>query len=207
MHTYLIYYKVATLAELYEPFDYRGYKFVSYDSEPWKNDAWVASRTIKAPNGAMALNKFITELIPLVAQFSTISQCSFRLFANTYIIFKQDKNEEKRFFIFFVRHTEPVGLHFNKEEIKQLEKSEKIPNKEGLFFVMEAANATTFYARLAMLVMAVEGLAGEVLVGKNYFTNHEITKEILGSELENKLYKKNEGLRNKLFHGIIRDHS
>lgn len=208
MHKYHICHRITTLAQLSQAFKYKDYEFTSYDPEPWKSDAWVASRTVNAQNAAYALNTFITELIPLLSQFSTISQCSFRLFANTYLIYRLTNNDEKRVWVYFVRKTGPVGLPFDEEEKEQLTKFWDEPRKEGLFFVMEAANATTYYTRLAMLIMAVEGLAGEKLAKNGrYFTDPNVMVEILGPELKDLLYKPNEGLRNKLFHGIIRDHA
>lgn len=207
MHTYTIHHRIATLAELHEPFDYEGYKFSSYDPEPWKGDAWVATKEIKAENAALSINQFITELIPLLGYFSTVSQCSFRLAANTFIAYRKCHNTKKRLFVHFVRDTGAVGLHFDKPEIEQLKKVNVIPHRDGFAFMNEAANASTFLGRLTMLIMAIEGFSGETLVGKNYFTDPVARRAILGNNLDDRLYKKNVGLRNKLFHGVNKNQS
>ena len=71
---------------------------------------------------------------------------------------------------------------------------------------MEAANATTFYTRLTMLIGAVEGLAGETNTKGQIKTNLTIVKQILGDGLYEKLYKYGTGLRHKLLHGNIEGH-
>jgi hypothetical protein len=73
-------------------------------------------------------------------------------------------------------------------------------------YITEAANATTFYSRLTMLLSAVEAFAGEINIGKTVVTNHEAIKAMLGNELHEKLYKYGTGLRNKLLHGNFGAH-
>lgn len=207
LNKYFISYKIATVAELIEAFEYEGYKLTSYDPEWWKSDGWVASKIIKAKSAGEARFEFIKGLIPLVEQFSVISQCAFRFTANSYIIYKLNNNPHKIFYFYYVRQVEPTGLHFNHDEIAQLPKFSKIKNKTALLYIMESANVTTFYAKLSMLIMAVEGLAGEIVVEGKVMTNKVILKEILGEELFKKLYPYREGLRNILFHGKAEDHS
>ena len=94
MNKYLIKYKIATLAELIESFSYEGFQFDAYDKENFYNcDAWVASRTIEAETAGEARSLFISELTPLIERFSVISQCSFRLVSNTYVISKLTSNK------------------------------------------------------------------------------------------------------------------
>ncbi len=201
MSTYLIKYKIATLAELVEGFEYKGFEFTAYNPrEYWSCDAWVASREIQARNIGEARFKFINDLIPLIERFSVLSQCAFRIYPNTYLIYKVINNSEKIVYIFYVRSTDSVGLHFNKKEINQLQKFEKIPNPNGLLYIMEASNTTTFYARLAMLIMAAEGLAGEKIVRGIRTTDKAGLKKILGQDLYDKLYL-HDGLRHTLIHG------
>lgn len=190
-----------------KPFSYKGFDFTSYDKEWWKGNAWVASRKVKCKNGGEARFTFLNELLPLIDRFSVISQCTFRFIANTYFIYKLTNNPEKRLFIHYVRSVRPTGLHFGEKEIQQLNKLDKVPNKGGLFFILEAANATTYYTRLTMLIMAVEGLAGEIRDKGQIRTDHESIKKILGRELWGRLYTYGIGLRNKLFHGNITDHA
>ncbi len=201
MGTYLIKYKIATLAELVGGFKYKDFEFTAYDpKEYWNCDAWIASKEIQAKNAGEARFKFVNDLIPLVERFSVLSQCAFRLYPNTYLIYRLTSNSEKIVYIFYVRSTDSVGLHFDKAEIKELQKFEKIPNKNGLLYIMEASNTTTFYARLAMLIMAAEGFAGEKMIGKIKATDKTSLRKILGQKLYDKLYSHG-GLRHALIHG------
>lgn len=199
---YLIQYKIATVAKLVEPFTHKGFEFSSY-SDWWKSDAWVASRVIHATRATEARKVFVAELRKLIDEFSTISQCAFRFVLNPYFIYKLDENLNKEIYIWHVRPVDPVGLQFDKEEIDELSKFEKIKNKSGLYFLSESANATTFYTNLVMLISALEGFAGEVTTNGKIFTDKNELKRILGQRLYEKLYRYETGLRHKLLHGKI----
>lgn len=203
MNTYQIKCKIATLAKLGEGFEYGGYQFDAYDtSEWWSCDAWVVSKTIEAERAGEARSKFIIGLIPLIEEFSVVSQCAFRVVANTYFIYKLTDNPENIIYIYYVRSRDPVGLSFDEEEKSQLPKFSGITNKNGLLYMMEAANVTTYYARLAMFIMAVEGFAGELEVKGRKITNTKVLVEILGEELYGKLYTQDR-LRHLLIHGNV----
>lgn len=206
MNDYLIKYKITTVAELIEPFEFEGYEFTSYTPEWWECDAWVASKVISAKNAGEARFKFINGLMPVVEKCSVVSQCAFRFVANTYIIYKLTNNPEKIVYIYFVRSVEHTGLNFDEDEVTQLTKLAAVPNQQAFMYIAEAANATTFYSRLTMLLSAVEAFAGEVRKGKSVMTNHAAIKGILGGELHEKLYKYGTGLRNKLLHGNFEAH-
>lgn len=206
MNEYLIKYKIATVAELINSFTFNGYDFTSYKKEWWTSTAWVASKTIQAINSGEARYKFITDLIPQIDKCSVISQCAFRIVANSYVIYKLTNNPEKIVYVYYVKDVGHTGLHFDTEEISQLPKFDSIPHKTGLFFIMEAANASTFYTRLTMLLAAAEGLAGEIR-GKGVIrTDQKVLQEILGVDLHKKLYDYGTGLRHKLLHGNIQAH-
>lgn len=206
MNDYLIKYKISTVAELIRPFEFKGYELSSFTPEWWDCDAWVASKVINAKSANEARFEFINGLIPIVEKCSVVSQCAFRLIANSYIIYKQTNNSEGIVYVNFVRPVGYTGLHFDEDEIAQLPKLSSIPNQQAFMYIAEAANATTFYSRLAMLLSAVEALAGEIIHGKSVITNHEAIKEIIGIELHEQLYRYGTGLRNKLLHGNIVAH-
>lgn len=208
MNSYLIQYKISSMATLIKDFSYEGYDFSAYDiQEPWKDDVWVASKTVETNTAGEARRNFINGLLPLMQEFSLVSQCAFRFVANTYVIYKLNNNEEKVFYVYFVQGTEPVGLHFDTEEISKLFQIREIENNQSLFFLNEAANATTFYTKLTMLILVVEGLAGEIEDKRGFkLTNRTKTKEILGNDLDEKLFASRIGLRNILFHGKVKDH-
>lgn len=207
MNDYLIKYKISTVSELVNIFQYEGYDFQAYDPrESWNCDAWVASRIIKAKDAGEARYIFLNGLMPLVEHFSTISQCGFRFIANSYFIYKQTNNSEKIVYIYYVRPVNHTGLMFWDNEVAQLEKIKKVPKQKGFFYIMEAANATTFYTRLVMLIGAVEAFAGEVIIKGQKRTDPVMLKKILGDTLKERLYKYGDGLRNKLLHGTIEGH-
>ncbi len=206
MNKYLINYKIATVAELIKSFNFGGYDFSSYTKDWWSCDAWIASKVIEANNAGEARFKFITDLIPQIEKCSVISQCAFRIVANSYFIYKQTDNPDKVIYIYYVRDVGHTGLHFDTREIEQLAKFDLIPNQKGLFYIMEAANASTFYARLSMLLAAAEGFAGEIKVKNQIRTDQRVLKEMLGLELFKKLYAYGTGLRHKLLHGSIQAH-
>lgn len=207
MNKYLIKYKLATVSELIKPFNFEGYEFNSYHPEWWHSDGWVASKEIEADNSGKARYEFMKGLFLLVPELSVVSQCAFRFIANTYFIYKLTNNQEKKIYIYFVREVPPVGLHFDENEIANLAKIHNIPNKHGLFFIADAANGGSFYTDLSMLLIGIEGLAGEIEFKGTKKTNSTELKEILGDELFAKLYPYGEGLRNLLFHGNVRNHS
>lgn len=206
MDTYLIKYKLATVSELIKPFTLEGYEFSSYDPEWWHSDGWVASKEIKADTAGKARYEFMKGLFALVPEFSVVSQCAFRYIANTYFIYKLTKNPGKKIYIYFVREVPPVGLHFDEKEIANLMKIHDIPNKHALYFIADAAHGGSMYTDLTLLLIGVEGLAGETEIKGVKMTNKAVLNEILGDELYKKLYTYGSGLRNLLFHGNVKDH-
>ncbi len=206
MNTYLIRYKIATLAELIKPFEHKGFSFTAYDpKEWWSCDAWIASKEVDAKTAGEARFEFINGLVPLVERFSVLSQCAFRLIGNTYFIYKLTNNPEKIVYLYHAKATDPVGLHFDEAEILQLPNFDKMPNTNGLLYMLEAANTTSFYARLSMLIMAIEGFAGEVVVKDKREADKTMLVKILGKELYGKLYTYGTGLRHVLIHGRAKD--
>ncbi len=206
MNNYLIQSKVGTVAELIKPFEAAGFYFRSYSDEFWNCDAWVATKEVKAETGGEARSIFYRELIPCIERFSVVSQCAFRIVANSYFIYKKTNNLEKIVYIYYVREVGHTGLHFDQEEIEQLSKFDSISNKASLMYISEAANASTFYTKLAMLLSAAESFAGQIFKKGQVKTNHAELSKILGGELHDRLYKYEVGLRHQLFHGNIKSH-
>lgn len=207
MNKYRILHKVATVAEIVEPFVHNDYEFTSYAPEWWNSDAWVASKIVTAENANNARVSFINGLIPIIEQCSTISQCAFRFTVGSFVIYRLNDNPDKDVFIYYVKDVGHTGLQFAEEERAQLPKMAAVENQKGFMYIMDAANCITFYSRLAMLLSAAEAFAGEVDMGNTKTTNKTILKEILGVDLYDKLYARGVGLRHKLVHGNIADHN
>jgi len=181
-----------------------GFSFEPYDHREWyRCGAWIASKTITATNCVKAFSSFLRNILIPVSKCSVISQCAFRLVGNSYFIYRENQNSEKVIFICHVYSTGYTGLHFTDHEIMQLPKFNAIPRKQALFFIMEAANASTFYTRLVMLLAATEALVGEIKKGKKVETNKKALRRILGSTLFDKFYAYGTGLRHKLIHGNL----
>ncbi len=207
MSRYRIVYKIKTVAELVHPFEFGGYNFLQYSQEFWEDDCWVADRTVEATNFAEAFNQFKLDLIPIIEQCSSVSQCAFQIFGGSYLIYRLDNNPDKVVYIFLVKTYGHVGLLFDKQEIDQLQNTSKVANKNGFMYIMDATNCTTYYSRLSMLMSAVEAFAGEEDKAKIRRTNKTEMIAILGKELYDKLYLYGVGLRHKLVHGNISDHN
>lgn len=206
MNKYIVKQKISTLAELKDNFNHDGFTFSSLTNEFWNCRAWVAEKEIEAINVIEAINKFRNELVETIPKLCVTSQCSFDFVTNTFFAYKYNENPKNVIYVFYTRSRPNVGLMFNDEEKSQLKNIEKIPRKEGLFFLMDAANCSSYYSRTAMLLITIESLAGQVLSDRGFIADKDELNKILGNELRLKIYKGGTGLRNKLFHGANINH-
>lgn len=203
MASYLIHYKVATTSELPEAFNLDNFHFSSYKEEWWESNGWLVSKEVQGNSMNEARSVFIRGLIPKIERIVAVSQCAFRIFANSYFIYRSTNNSDQLIYVYFVKEVGHTGLHFDRDEIAQLSKFDSLANPKGLFYLMEAADSSTFYTRLMMLLGSAEGFAGETMREGRIETNKKILKEILGVDLYNQLYAYRTGLRHKLLHGNI----
>ncbi len=214
MNKYLIEHKIKTIADLYDPFEYKNFHFRSWDfnfAEGCIGDAWIAKKVVSAKNATEAINLFRRELFFLIGKLSFISQCYFDAKLESYLIFKQNNNPKKILFLYITRERDGVSLNFGKDEIVALKKLNKFKKQSVFKYLNESTNATTYYTRLAMLIIVLESIAGDKKQEeickcgqdrKFITTDKEKIKEILNDE---KLYKSifdyKDGIRNKIFHG------
>ncbi|MCP6718758.1 MAG: hypothetical protein KJI71_00820 [Patescibacteria group bacterium] len=206
MNEYLIEHKIKTLSQLSEPFDYKGFNFRHWDfnyRDGWLGDAWVARKLIIAESATEAINRFRKELIPIVDCIAFVSQCYTTVELESFMILRKNDNPQ---IIFFLRHayeSKGVPLHFNDEEKSALESLDKFKKKHVFRYLRESTNSSTFYTRLAMLVAALEGIAGQILIKGKKFTNKEYIKEeiVKDDNLFQKIFAYGEGIRPQLFHG------
>ncbi len=210
MNEYQIEYRVQTLAQLYEsePFSYNGFDFFQWEFTPSHaptGHAWLARKTIQAPEFRSAYKCFTDDLYPLVDKISFVSQCTASLISQPYIIRKLNSNERNLIYIHCSYEANGVPLGFLNLQIKALKKLEKFKEKGDVFATLrEATNANSFYTTFAMLAAALEAIAGEANKKGRKATDHEyIKREILqDEELWENIFGYGTGYRNKLLHGI-----
>ncbi|OGD56941.1 hypothetical protein A2V71_02995 [Candidatus Berkelbacteria bacterium RBG_13_40_8] len=214
MNDYLIEYKIKTLSELWEPFEYKGFSFKNWDFSGARGcfgDAWIVSRQIEAKNAQEAFLTFQNELNSIVERIGFISQCSTTINSQPFLILKLNSDEEKIFFFLNSKEVSPVPLHFTEEEKDALIKLEGFEKQDVFKYLNESTNTETYYTRLAMLVITLESIAGEKELtekckcGKErkiIVTDKDIIKTLLNDEAVFKaIFSYNGGLRNNLFHG------
>lgn len=203
MNKYKISHKIKTVAEVWEPFEYNDFKFRQWDftiADGPKGEAWIAEKEIEAGNLSEAINKFRKDLLEIIQQCCFVSQCYFSLIPESWMVIKENDNPENAFFLYFTREIKAVPLHFNKEELESLKKLQSFPRKPAFMYLNESTNATTFYSRLAMLIIALESIAGEKcpnITDKDYIKN-TILKD---GQLFEEIFNFGDGFRNKIFHG------
>lgn len=209
MNTYLIEHKIKTIAEFWDfaenkqSFNFRGFEFRQWDfniAQGAIGDAWIAKREVEAKDAESAIQFFRKELLDIVRRVAFVSQCFAAADLEPYFILRLNDNPEQVFFLSYSEESEHVSLYFGEGEKESLEKLEKFPQPVALEYIAQSGRAATYTARLAMLIIALESIAGEEIPGK---TNIQYIKsEILKSdELHDEIFKFGTGIRNKIFHG------
>lgn len=206
MNQYLIEHKIKTLSQLSQSFDFNGFNFRQWDfshRNGWLGNAWIAQKKIVATNATVAINKFRKELIPIVDCIAFVSQCYAVVESQSFIIIKQNNNPKEIFFLRHTHQTKVVPLHFGSEEIEALQLLKDFKEKQVFRYIRESTNSSTFYTRLAMLITAMESIAGQKLIKGKKFTNKDyIRREIIkNDDLFEKIFAYGEGIRPQLFHG------
>lgn len=205
MNQYLIEHKIKTLSELSKPFDFEGFNFRQWDfnyRDGWLGDAWIAKKIIEEENVLKAINVFRKELASIVERMSFISQCFASMNLESYLIIKKNDNHDNVLFLFSSREAKGVPLHFNEKEKKDLNKIKDFERQAVFKYLNESTNATTYYTRLAMLVIVLESIASAMKKESGLTVKEYIEKEILkDGNLYQTLFAKGTGVRNRLFHG------
>jgi hypothetical protein len=165
MNEYFIEHGIKTLARLYEPFEFRGYRFEQWDYTPAHGpvgDAWRASKIMVARDIDDALRNFSLELASLIDRIAFVSQCFTMVEVQPFFILKLNENEDRVLFAYYSKERRGVPLHFSAKEQEALAELEKYEEKGDVFRLLrESTNATRFYTRFVMLVAALEAMAGE----------------------------------------------
>jgi hypothetical protein len=203
MNKYEISQKIKTLAELWDPFDYNDFHFKQWDFtivDGPKGKAWIASKLIEAGNLLEAVAEFHKDLLDIIDRCCFVSQCYFSIVTESYMVVKKNNNPNNAFYLHYTKERKGVSLQFNKDEIVALKKLETFPRKPAFMYLNESTNAMTFYSRLAMLIIALESIAGEKL--SNVTDKDCIKNKILkDSTLYDEIFAYGTGFRNQIFHG------
>jgi len=174
-----------------------------YPDERTLDLAWNCERAIETESASAAINQFRRELIPIVNRIAFVSQCCAFVEFEPFLI-AREVSPHSTFFLHYSEEVPPVSLHFDKEEQESLAALENFEEKGDLFLLLrEAANTSSFYTRFAMLVPALESIAGTKSNSGRIETDKEfIRNEVLkNDELYKELFAYGKGARNKLFHG------
>lgn len=209
MNLYHIEHRITTVAELYDPFEFRGFTINPWNFDPTSGtcgDAWCAIKDIEAENVDEAFLTFRRELFSIVDRIAFVSQCYTTADHDAYLILRTNDNEQRHLFFLYAQQHPVTPLMFLDEEKTALYGLEAYKEKGDVFrYLRESTNASTFYTRLAMLISALEAMAGERvdLNGRRKQTETDyIENEILkAKDLYDKLYGYGTGVRHKLLHG------
>lgn len=208
MHQYYIEHHIKTVAQLWEPFEYKGYKFSGWkiDYTSGRQDGWLAEKVIVQDVIDNAWKEFMSEFVPIIDKIGFVSQCYTSFELQPFIIFRKDREEV---FFKYSREHPPTPLHFDEPEIQSLESLEKYDKSETFTYIREATNSGAFLTRLAMLVATLESIAGEMDSGSARITDKDyIANEILrDSALCDKIFRYGTGIRNQMLHGHEIDYS
>lgn len=218
MNTYLIEHKIRTLSNLSVGLDDSGrqepmmiiddYIFEQWDfnfGDGWIGDAWVVSKSVTATTFLEAIKKFRNNLDLIIQKVGFVSQCYMDFYGESFLILKENDNDEK---IFLYRHfieVDGIGLHFGMDELGSYEQLKSFEFVGVFRFLQESRNVVGFIPKLVLLFSALEAMCDRIECvndrGETYFKyNTDTMKEILGNNLFDILFGTG-GIRHKLDHG------
>lgn len=213
MRKYIILHRIKTMSTLYDPFQLDGFEFKHWDfnlREGFIGDFWIAKKIIIATNFIEAINGFRSQLQQLIEKMSFVGQTYFSCLEQPFLIFKDENESNKIFFIRYSEESKSVGLPFNKDEIDSLKTIKDATNQEFYTYWNESNNAISYKGKLTMLIKSLEALAGAIQkvdkciygrANKRTSTDLERIKLILNDkDLYEDIFGKG-GIRHKLSHG------
>lgn len=208
MNTYIIQYRLHTLAQYYTSknnynpsFELNGVKFSQWDfnfAEGHKTQCWIIEATVTADSFRSALLEFRGNIFPVISMISLLSQCYSEILNEPYLVQKEDC--EVAFFR-YTRKSGGVPLVFGDdalEALKSLQNRGDI-NTEFFYYWNDMLNVTGYSAKLLLCCSALEALAKSPMNKKN---KHDYLRDILGHQLHKKIWgDNNQGIRHRLVHG------
>jgi hypothetical protein len=206
MPEFQIEHEVHSLAQIFEPVEFRGYVFRLWQDgrlDPFNVEKILIEKSIQAETFSEAIVCFRTNLEDIINRLSFLSQC-FMDYEHGSFSIKQSDPPLNHFFFRHIFSVSGVGLHLDKEEKTSFDAIENFSPPGDLFgFLREAINASTHTTRFTMLISALEAIAGEKIYkpGRRNTNKDFIRDEILGSEMYDYIYAYETGVRNAVLHG------
>ena len=173
-------------------------------ADSWKQDYWLASSNIEAPNIDAAYREFSAKLSKIVPKIALISQCYVQQLAQPFLVHRADSEIA---FVKYVSDVKGVGLMFQEQHLNGLNMlldNSEIP-EEFYYYWNDAVNTVGYSAKLLLMFSAIEALV-KIRTGKNKGKKDRDKLElILGPELKADLWgvigNTEDALRNRLVHG------
>lgn len=203
MHLYNIQKKVTTLSDNYadiykNSFNVDGLYFEQWDhniAEGCLGDAWLVEFEVEANSFKDAYDIFNKKLQRIIPRVSLICQTYIQSSQESFLITRSDKNFG---FIYYVQEELPVGLMFMEGQKKALDVLLDGNIKDEFFYYWnDAVNTMGYTAKILLMTSAIETLIKRPNGDKDY----ELRKQILGVDLDDKLFAQSTGLRHRLVHG------
>ncbi|NCC21552.1 MAG: hypothetical protein EOM26_03720 [Alphaproteobacteria bacterium] len=209
MTTYNIQHRIHTLAlfyprkgESYPEFELDGIRFSHWlynFTEGHKTRFWLAEKQIEANDFRTAYAGFYKSIRQIIAQISLLSQCYNNFYNEPFLIHKQ--NSDIAYFR-YTRKSNGVPLAIEENFINALEKLEqKQINAEFFYYWNDMLNVTGYSAKLLLICSALEALAKSPINPKGKKGKQDFFKGILGEDLQEKIWKTDSAVRNRLVHG------
>lgn len=208
MPSYKIQKKIKTLSDNYadiykNSFNVDGLCFKQWDynaADGCLGDAWLVEFEIEANSLADAYGIFSEKLQKIIPRISLICQTYIHSNQESFLITRNDKNFG---FIYYVQEELPVGLMFMEEHKKALDLLLGDGIKDEFFYYWnDAVNTIGYTAKILLMTSAIEALIKKPNGDKDY----DLRKQILGTDLDDKLFVRNTGLRHRLVHGEYLSH-
>ncbi len=209
MNTYIIQHRIHTLArfcprkgESYPEFELDGIRFLRWSfnyADGHETPFWLAEKKISANDFRTAYADFNKSMRQIISQISLLSQCYNNFYNEPFLIHKQ--SSEIAYFR-YTRNSNGVPLAIEENFINALEILEqKQINAEFFYYWNDMLNVTGYSAKLLLICSALEALAISRINPKGKKGKQDFFKGVLGEELQEKIWRTDGAVRNRLVHG------
>ncbi|MFH1236205.1 MAG: hypothetical protein V1685_04690 [Parcubacteria group bacterium] len=214
MNRYHIQRLVSSVAHTYDTKEYNGYTFAPLNQSAIPG-GFLVTKVINATSYSHAYFDFINNLEPILDCVSLVTQSIIKHGpSGSHVIYRLNNNEDKVFFAYLADYGEAVGMDFDLKSWDDISTLLNINDRGFLLLLRESNTAYTPRQRLALLLMAIESIAGSNVQKRkcrNCGTEYEYpgidkekVKTIVGAPLADELFGKG-GIRHRLFHGVLMD--
>jgi hypothetical protein len=165
-------------------------------ADGWLGDAWLAEFGTEAKEGKYALQEFRKRLYRIAPRISLIGQSYIQYLVQPFLLTKSGSDTG---YFYYPFDKGPTGLMFQEGEREALElllKNKKVPEEFYLYW-NDAVNTSGYSGKLLTMFSALEALIRHPDDSKDW----ALLESILGKDLKEKIYKRNNGLRHRLIHG------